>query len=1271
MMSYSGLQGSRLAALIGLLGLGLSAAHAQLMPPDDFFEWSGGGGNGLWQTGTNWIGGPTGNGGVPTIDADVFFANEPPNSNPDSNPYQAPLTVTNSTFDLSVRSLWFDTGREYTVSGINILGEGLEDGGHLITGLNTDPSEWQSEHNIVGDVITLAVPSVEGATWQIASYSAGGLRIGTAFHFSDGSALKQTGGGAIHFAGEVARAGHLTIATDAGHMILSGNNSGWSGSLTVNHGFLVATANNALGSTHHPGDNAGDLRTVVVNETWSGATLAFRPKFVGPGLNNSAGMSYTTAQSITVTGRGYRRPWGSANPYDPHSQLNLAPVGAIYNDGGNNTFAGDITTTGEETWFGSRDGVLTLTGRLLAGDIGWGPFLSFVKVGRGVIALANGNPGWDEGQLTISEGVLRVSHANALNQQNSLIVFYDVGTSGVGGILELGAGNFSGTLGIDDPGHIGWDGVNDSGGFSAYGANRQVTLNNNAELTWGSGSNGNGSTGGFVNAGALLLGSDYGTHQIRLNNAIKFNAANREIRVARGATTAAHALLNGKLSGTGGILKTGLGTLWLNSTLNNYTGVTLIREGVLGGRVPTASRIDLDGGVLGINQNFARNLGGGTATNRIRWLPNRDGGFAAYGNNNWIVTLGTAGSIVSFGQTNFISANNALIFGAYDANGTVSFNNRLGLRQNATSRIRLISGTTNGDRADVVFSQKFYGPSAGASTTPSNRNYNLLFEGDGRADITQAHTATDWQSAFLQVRGAELRLNQAGTLQGLTGNWFALLGGGWEFSPGTLRADWGGTVTLDNQGSHNSLTTGGQSVTNRLFDQINIALNAGNFRLWGGTQNLVETAGELWLEGGANTLQVRTPIGVMAPLTRLHLSKLVHDGLQHPTINFIGVGLPLEDSGQMLSFANVSKSDLGRPLPYATVNGTDWAQIQTQYGLNLLTAYTGYQTGNESNWNASHNVSLGTTSGPYSGTTLSGERWINSLRLINAEIDSDGHALEITSGAILATGSQPTGIWASGAAVTTVRALYAHVYNTASVGLQIDGEILASGLVKTGPGLLLLSGEGLVGDDTMTTRIHEGTLALSKTTSNYLGAYGGTIIVGDRAGTDILRLDRAEQIANNASVTLRGGHPDPARFLMAEGILQFNGINGSGVGIRETIGNLTVEGRGVIDFRGGEAGRANFLIITGLLAIDANSRLFIRNWYEFEDYILINRNGVGNGVLERITFEGYGPALLRDWDSTFYQITPMPEPATYGAILGAVGLGLWGWRKKHRSREAK
>jgi len=61
--------------------------------------------------------------------------------------------------------------------------------------------------------------------------------------------------------------------------------------------------------------------------------------------------------------------------------------------------------------------------------------------------------------------------------------------------------------------------------------------------------------------------------------------------------------------------------------------------------------------------------------------------------------------------------------------------------------------------------------------------------------------------------------------------------------------------------------------------------------------------------------------------------------------------------------------------------------------------------------------------------------------------------------------------------------------------------------------------------------------------------------------------------------------------------------------------------------------------------------------------------------LNQIVFEGYQDyfTTLKDYDADYWQITPWgakpaPEPSTYGAILGAVGLALVAWRRKRRRK---
>jgi len=1074
------------------------------------------------------------------------------------------------------------------------------------------------------------------------------MRLGSGVEFTGGN-LRQRGGGAIHIGGALSgtllNPGNLTIATDAGHMILSGNSASWRGQLTVNHGFLVATANGALGS------NASN-RTVSINGAWSGATLAFRPQFVGTGLNNSAGIDYATQQAITVSGQGYLRPWGSADPQDPYSALNLSPVGAIYNDGGNNTFAGNITMVGD-TWFGSRHGVLTLTGRIQQS----GGNYTFTKVGHGVVALGyNGTNTWS-GNTVIREGALRLGHANSL-ASDSVIRFE-------GGILELGAADFSRTLGTTGSNRINWMSGR-AGGFSAYGGERTVTLNNGATLNWGS--------GGFVgNGAALLLNSAYADNKITFANPINLyvpnvGSATREIRVERGATSAAHAVLSGLISSPrGGILKTGLGTLWLGNSSNSYAQATIIRKGVLGGRVPSNSRIDFDGGVLGVDGNFTRNLG--TAGNQIRWLAGRDGGFASYSGTR-TVTLGSANSIVKLGQANFVSPENYLIFGAYDATGTITFNNRLGLigwdwtgvPQERYTRIRVIRAHSSiiergplGDlpRPSVVFTREFYTPDTELYTT-----YDLYFEGDGRADITHAHPAlgdNGWTVGEVKTYGAHLVLREQANIP-TRGR-----------SP-SVAAYHGGSITLDNTA---------QYVSDRIGDAFDVMLHSGKFALVGNlSTHVTETVQDLVLNFGANTVSLLSGAGIRqtslySVLLRFRSLYLNNDDWSsgflkytRPTVNFTNnhtagfAGYWGAANAHRISFST-KPSEFGGILPYATVNGKDWARTeQGDDGRYYLTAYTNYNTQNV--W-YSQNYTL-TANQNISSLKLSGGRHISSGSF------NSGYTLTISSGGLLSIGSSLSRIQYGKLQTVVGRDLYAHIYNTANVGLDISSElsVKSARLVKTGPVLLKLSGTTQANiDDAI--HINEGTLALYKTGAGKVNT--SSIIVGDHAGVDVLRLDNHQQIVSTVNLTLRGGHPDPSRFLMAEGILRYNGINGSGVGIRQTINNLHIEGRGVIDFRGGEVGRANFLIINGNITFGEDSRLFIRNWYEYEDYILIHRNGAGLVNLSNIEFEGYGPTIFRAWDSNYYIITPMPEPTTYGAILGAVGIGLVAWRRRKVQRK--
>jgi len=116
---------------------------------------------------------------------------------------------------------------------------------------------------------------------------------------------------------------------------------------------------------------------------------------------------------------------------------------------------------------------------------------------------------------------------------------------------------------------------------------------------------------------------------------------------------------------------------------------------------------------------------------------------------------------------------------------------------------------------------------------------------------------------------------------------------------------------------------------------------------------------------------------------------------------------------------------------------------------------------------------------------------------------------------------------------------------------------------------------------------------------------------------------------------------------------------------KQRLSELRIENRGTIDWVRGEVSKANILYLDKLTFSGSDAILFMRNWYEYEDYLLVNAGGFDLSYLQNVRFEGYEafPVQWRRYDNDYYQITPFitsktPEPTTTGAILGATAIGL-------------
>ena len=190
--------------------------------------------------------------------------------------------------------------------------------------------------------------------------------------------------------------------TGTGTLTLTKTNT-YSGSTTIDAGTLVVTANGALGPATATG--------IVVN---AGGALAF-----------TGGVSYTTAEPITISGSG---PAGD---------------GAIENISGTNTFAAPITLSGTAA-IGSDAGTMTLSGNISTGSS------TLTVVGAGTTTI-NGNIVCQGGSVTLaSSGAINIAGNLNLGSVGNLI---DAGSgtatiSGtIGGTATAGLDTFAGLIG--------------------------------------------------------------------------------------------------------------------------------------------------------------------------------------------------------------------------------------------------------------------------------------------------------------------------------------------------------------------------------------------------------------------------------------------------------------------------------------------------------------------------------------------------------------------------------------------------------------------------------------------------------------------------------------------------------------------------------------------------------------------------------------------------------------------------------------------------------
>lgn len=339
-----------------------------------------------------------------------------------------------------------------------------------------------------------------------------------------------------------------------------------------------------------------------------------------------------------------------------------------------------------------------------------------IKGGAGLWVLSGMNT--FSGTLRVDSGVLRTGSSGALSSQSNLQIN--------GGLLELGTQNLSIVLGTN----AGQLQITGSGGFSAWGGNRQVSLGSG--VTWGE--------GGFVPVGSsFILSSNTADSTIDFQTAINLNVGNRNFFVDNG-TARIDAKISGVLS-NGGVTKTGVGTLELSGS-NTYTGQTNIYGGGLLVTSPTAlgnGNVNFNGGILVLGvADFTRSLG--TGGGQVQFSGN--GGFGAYGADR-IVNIGGNSAPLVWGTGNFLANGATFTLSLNSANAMVDIQNPIDFN-GATRTVGVSDGLSTVDaRLSGVLS-----------------NGGLIKTGVGTLELSGANTYT----GPTQINAGALKLSSSSAL---------------------------------------------------------------------------------------------------------------------------------------------------------------------------------------------------------------------------------------------------------------------------------------------------------------------------------------------------------------------------------------------------------------------------------------------------------------------------------------------------------------------------
>jgi autotransporter-associated beta strand protein len=688
-------------------------------------------------------------------------------------------------------------------------------------------------------------------------------------------------------------------------------------------------------------------------------------------------------------------------------------------------------------------------------------------------------------------------------------------------------------------------------------------------------------------AGGAILSAFNGSANVLPTNASLINLGGLNFGSATGYIHAvANLTINSPITGTGGLVKSGFGTLALNGN-NPFTGGLAVNSGIVqftsDANLGAAGQpITLNGGLTGAFTFQPTNLfGPATATavtiNRpVTVGPAGANVTATFANAN--LTLG--GSITGSGQILKAGAgvltltgnNTSLTGGLTVVNGAVAAGSDAAL--GAASAPLILAGGTFQPTASfatnrnvlltagtpVVFTNG-WNLTLGGNITSQTNAATLLKDGAGDLVLTGVNTFTGGFQNGISGPAVRGTATASATNSGRT-----ILTGANGSMPvaASVLSLVGGEVVLDNSAA----------VNNNRIGTVTVGLIGGNVTLIGNASAPVnEAIGALSINNANNqyggTLTLVTPAGSGQSTTLTATSFSNQPAGSVGTLFVRGTNLGAGTGDRTAVVLGAAPALTNGLIPAmvgatsATSEPTDFLTTQTvsvpapnsnQFALVPFTAYTA----------GTGALGAGSSTATYDVTgaaSFTGASAANALRIRGGSVDVGGGTLTLSAGAILATGGTNGGITNGTLAFgTNVARLIVAAGSDLTLGTGLTG---SGGFVKTGGGVLTLNAASAV---TGVYGIGQGTLrygvanAIPVATSLFVNS-GATLDLNNNSATLALLQGYGNVNLGSGTLTLSS--------TTTPTIIYGGSLSGSGTLIKQNTNTLTLAGDSTAGFTGG------------------------------------------------------------------------------------------------------